>query len=53
MIEFSMDDVRKVTWIEPGKFELDIKPTTNFNNGVLLSIIWTNPNDHSIIYNYL
>jgi hypothetical protein len=38
IIEFSMDCVRKVTYVQPGKILLEIDPQPSFNNGIFLSI---------------
>ncbi len=43
VLTFTMDDVVSVNRVRPGRVELQITPTTGLNNGIFLSILWTNP----------
>lgn len=43
ILEFSLDDVGDVKWVRAGRFLVEVNPSTGFNNGVLITISWTNP----------
>lgn len=44
-LSFGMDDVKSVRYYV-GRVEINVIPTTNFNNGIMITITRTNPNNH-------
>lgn len=44
VLEFNMEDVKDIRR-DIGRIEVDVEPSTSFNNGIFLKIVWTNPED--------